>query len=214
MSGDTAWIFANGELKKPTLLGLMIQPGDLLVAADGGLAHLLALGLKPHILIGDLDSVDPTSLQAMQAAGVDVRRHPVHKNETDLELALELALRNGRRRVRIVAATGGRLDHTLGNLYLLAAPHLAAVDIRLESGDEEIFLIRERGEISGAAGDLVSLLPLTPAVEGVLTSGLQYPLIKETLFAHHTRGISNVMEGVRATVTIDGGILICIHIRL
>jgi thiamine pyrophosphokinase len=178
---------------------------------DGGLNHLEALGLAPALLIGDLDSVTPDQVQRAQAAGAEIRRYPPAKDETDLELALLAARELGCREIVVVAALGGRLDQTLGNLSLLLLPDLADCTVRCEDGDEEVFIIRDSAEVHGRPGDVVSLLPLWGEVSGVVTSRLEYPLKAETLFPERTRGISNVMTSATAGVKITAGNLLCIH---
>ena len=183
---ERAVIFANGELPDPIALARFLLPGDLLVAADGGLRHLYTLGLQPHWLVGDLDSVSPQDVRSLEAAGVRIWRYPVDKDETDLELALRAVLSNGCRSIRIAAGLGGRLDQTLGNLFLLQLPDLAGCDVRLEDGDEEVFLIRQEMEVVGQPGDILSLLPLGGPARGIWTEGLRYPLHGETLLPERT----------------------------
>lgn len=206
-------IFVNGRLRSARALAGMLRPDDWLIAADGGLRHLRRLGLAPHLLIGDLDSVTAQDLAWAQANGAEVRRYPREKDETDLELALQAAVQTGCAAILLAAALGGRLDQTLGNLFLLLRPELAGLDLRLEDGREEVFLIRGQTELVGRRGDVVSLLPLNGPAEGVTTRALQYPLRAETLYPHGTRGISNVMEDSTATVSLRTGLLICIHTR-
>jgi thiamine pyrophosphokinase len=105
------------------------------------------------------------------------------------------------------------LDQTLGNLGLLLRPELDGLDVRLEDGREEAFLIRGSAEIQGRAGDIVSLLPWNDPAEGVTTHALRYPLRDETLYPDRTRGISNEMQGDTAQVSLRAGILLCIHTR-
>jgi thiamine pyrophosphokinase len=208
-----AVIFANGDLPDPAALKRQLHPGDLLVAADGGLRHIYSLGLQPHWLIGDLDSVSAEDVQNLSSSGVRILRFPVDKNETDLELALAAVLASGYKTIRVAGATGGRLDQTLGNLFLLQLPDLAGCDTRLENGQEEVFLIRQAVEISGTPGDILSLLPLGGPASGVWTRGLKYPLHGETLWPERTRGISNVLLETSAHVQLERGVLICIHTR-
>jgi thiamine pyrophosphokinase len=208
-----AWVFANGELAEPDRLKTMLRPGDALFAADGGQRHLAKMGLRPERVIGDLDSIDPDELSRLEEAGVILERYPVDKDETDLELAIRRVIQEGFRALRIAGSLGGRLDQTLGNLFLLQQPELAGLDVRLEDGSEEVFLIRQQGEITGAPGDTVSLLPLNGPAQGVTTVGLKYPLRHETLYPDKTRGISNVMLAEKAGVSISSGLLICIHSR-
>lgn len=213
LDSERCVIFVNGRLRSARALAGMLRPDDWLIAADGGLRHLRRLGLVPHLLIGDLDSVTAEDLAWAQANGAEVRRYPREKDETDLELALQAAVQTGRPAILLAAALGGRLDQTLGNLFLLLRPELAGLDARLEDGREEVFLIRGQAELVGRRGDVVSLLPLNGPAEGVVTRALQYPLRAETLYPHGTRGISNVMEGNTATVSLRAGLLVCIHTR-
>lgn len=208
-----AIIFANGELVDAAAAKDLIQPGDLLVAADGGMNHMARLGLKPNLLVGDLDSIEPGLLHQLQDQGVRILRHPVEKDETDLELALITLVQEGYHELRLVGALGGRLDHTLGNLFLLLLPELKDCDVRLVDGLQEVFLIREEAVIYGQPDDIVSLLPLLGPAVGVVTNGLYYPLKAETLKPERTRGVSNVMLGEHAQVRLKTGCLLCIHMR-
>lgn len=213
MSDRCAFIFANGELKDPAAVRAMIHAEDLLIAADNGLAHLRSMGLSPHLLVGDLDSIGADDLEAVQSAGVPIERHPPEKNETDLELALDRALAAGCRKIRIVAALGGRLDMTLSSVLLLTRPEFRQLDIRLDDGCDEVLVIWDEVRLRGRAGDRVSLLALDGPAEGVETEDLYYPLAGETLYPDRTRGISNVMLGDSARVRLLSGTLICVHTR-
>ncbi len=206
-------IFANGELPDSRKAASLIKPDDLIVCADGGSHYALALGLAPDMIIGDLDSVREQDKAAIQAAAVPVQRHPRDKNETDLELALQYALEQHPSAVVIIGALGKRLDHSLGNLAMLASPALASLDIRFDDGLEEAFFCRRQSSIEGRAGEIVSLIPWGAAVEGVRTEGLKWPLHGETLYPDKTRGISNELLGSKASVVIASGLLLIIHRR-
>jgi thiamine pyrophosphokinase len=213
MINNRAVIFVNGVLPEPKAVLSLIHPGDLLIAADGGLRHIKRLGLTPHVLIGDLDSVSPQDILALQNSAVQVERYPVDKNETDLELALLYACRHKCQHIVLIGALGGRLDQTLGNISLLLLPELAGLDVRLDDGIEEVFFIRTSAALDGQPGDTVSLLPWNGPVQGVTTHHMRYPLFAETLYPEHTRGISNVIEDLPASVQISSGLLLCIHTR-
>src|SRR3954467_10916801 len=86
----------------------LMQQADLRIAADGGARHFLELGLLPHLAIGDFDSLPPALLVKLEDHDVEIERHPAHKDETDLELALLRALQRGARRIVVLAALGGR----------------------------------------------------------------------------------------------------------
>ncbi|MEN4010457.1 MAG: thiamine diphosphokinase [Chloroflexota bacterium] len=213
MSEKRAVIFANGDLADARAARALLRPDDYLVAVDGGLRHLKRMGLNPHRLIGDLDSVGATQLAELQNAGVQIERHPAEKDETDLELALRALLAEGYRQMRVVAALGGRLDQTLANLFLLEMPGLEQVDIRLDDGREEILIIRERAVVEGAPGDTLSLLAMNECTKGIVTQGLKYPLNHETLCPNRTRGVSNEMLAEQAEIRLLTGRLLCVHTR-
>lgn len=205
-------IFANGTLPSLDSAKRLLHPGDFLLAADGGTRHILALGRIPSIIIGDLDSAT-FDLRPLTDAGTQVIQHPRDKNETDLELALDYAVKNDYREIVIAAAFGNRLDQTLANIALLANPLLAAREVRLDDGVESASFCRAHSEVEGRCGDVVSLIPWGGEVRVVCTEGLRWPLSNETLYAHRTRGLSNEMTGTHARVEIESGLLLVIHRR-
>lgn len=208
-----AFIFANGRLTDTDCIPGLLRPGDLLIAADGGARHALACGLTPHLLVGDFDSLTPAELAAFRAAGTEISQFPTRKDFTDLELALQAAGERGCTEVLIIGALGDRWDQTLANLLLPTAfPNL---DIRLVDGLQELALIRpgESKILRGQPGDTVSLIPVAGDAEGITTTGLEYPLLSDTLYFGATRGVSNVLTGQEAAVTLDRGLLICVVIH-
>ena len=212
-------IFANGEIPNLETARALLQPGDYLIAADGGANHLLKMGILPEIVIGDLDSVDENTLFELTSAEVDIEQYSEDKDETDIELALHYAAELQPSSILIIGALGGRLDQTLANLSILTDPTLPAIDIRLDDGVEEAAFCRASAakggqvEVQGRSGDTVSLLPWNGPVEGVTTEGLQWSLYGETLFASKSRGISNVMLGESASVKVEKGLLLVVHRR-
>jgi thiamine pyrophosphokinase len=206
-----AVIFTNGELQDSQAVCAMLQSSDFLIAVDGGAYHLQKSGLRPAVVIGDMDSLADPLRGELIRSGVRFLQYPVDKNETDLELALEFAVQEGFTSILVIAPFGGRLDQTLVNLFLLTMPLLRQCDVHLFDGLDEAFLIPSQVEIQGKPGEIISLLPLGEEVTGVLTEGLKYPLNHETLYPYHSRGVSNVFLGTQARVSIDKGLLLCIH---
>lgn len=204
-------LFTNGDLPAPEAILTNLHQDDYLIAVDGGLRHISSLSLTPDLIIGDLDSADPNEVKHFEAQGVEVRRFPEDKDETDLELALLAAFDLHPKSIWIVAALGGRLDHTLGNIFLLTRQPPYEINLRLIDGTQEVLLIEDRITLSGVQEQRVSLLPLLGPVTGVKTEGLAYPLNKETLYPDQTRGISNRMLGKTASISITSGSLLCIH---
>jgi thiamine pyrophosphokinase len=208
-------IFANGILSDPQSSLAQIRPDDLIIAADGGALHSLALGLRPSIVIGDFDSLDQANLSQMETSGAELIRHPARKNYTDLELALEHARQLGASQILILGALGNRWDQTLANLLLPAAEHFSKLDIRLVDGPQEIFLVRsgQMTEIRGNPGDTLSLIPLYGDATGIITKGLEYVLNDDTLQFGSTRGISNVLLENTAGISCKKGMLVGILIH-
>jgi len=213
MMSERAVIFVNGELKDDQALQFLLRSDDYLIAVDGGYHHMKRMGLHPSILVGDLDSLSASDLSQLETGGVDIRRFTAEKDETDLELALQIALDMDFQVILIVAALGGRLDQTIANLLLLTHPDLSNRDVRMDDGLEEVLLIRHKAVIEGMPGDTVSLLPLYEPARRIVTEGLYYPLRAETLWPEGTRGMSNVMTAPRANVHLGEGQLLCIHTR-
>jgi thiamine pyrophosphokinase len=208
-------IGGSPEVQSPARLTPTLD--DLVIAADLGATHARAWGWPLHLLVGDLDSLGAEDAALVADCSVPVVTAPVAKDETDLELALAHALARGASEIIICAALGGRSDHMLANVLLLARPELADLAVTLVDGRESIRLLRGGGsapahlEMLGAKGDLLSLLPLGCDAVGVTTDGLQYPLRDETLFLGQARGVSNVFTGARAGILLRCGLLLVIH---
>ncbi len=115
-----AVIFVNGVVDDYARLAAWLRADDYLIGADGGTMHCLALGRRPDVVVGDLDSLSGGVVAELRAAGVEIEEHPVAKDKTDLDLAIDRAIRDGADAVLLVGALGGRLDQTLSNLLLLA----------------------------------------------------------------------------------------------
>ena len=204
-------LFANGELYSQNYVLQILKKGDYLVAVDGGLHHMTDMMLTPNLIIGDLDSADPETVNHFTNLGVEVRKFPCDKNETDLELALTAALEKDPVSILIVAALGGRLDQSLANLFLLTRSDLTGREIRLVDGKQEVLLIQGEAIITGQVSQRVSLLPFCSPAKGIQTSGLKFPLQDETLYPDRTRGVSNQMDASSAKINCREGILLCIH---
>lgn len=197
---NTCCIFGAGEYD-----GAPLPTGQplFLIAADGGYEHLARLGLTPQLLVGDCDSVQsiPT--------GVELVRHPVRKDDTDLALALAEGQRRGMTTFLIYGGLGGRLDHTMANLQLLTGLSLQGcrgfllsrhTAVTALTGGTLTFDPRYRGTLSlFSAGD---------RAEGITLTGLDYPLVNGTLTHHTPRGVSNTFLGVPASIRVQLGTLL------
>lgn len=207
-------IFSNGTLNESERLRARLQPDDRIFCADGGTQHALAMGLTPEAIIGDLDSVSSEVIEQMEAQNVTIYRYPAAKDETDLELALRIAVAENPTEIMLVSLLGGRLDQMLGNLLLLTHPDYAAVQMTFADGAQWGRLIRahQTVTVAGQPGDTLSLIPLTPTVSEVTFSGVDWPLNQATLSFGSTWSISNSLKDKQATVRIGEGMVFLIHI--
>lgn len=209
-------IIANGDAPSAETIRHWLRPGDRLICADGGCRVALSHGLRPDYAIGDFDSLSEADFQQLQQDGVDIQRHPPQKNETDLELALQLAISQCASEIVVLGALGGRLDHEMANLMLLAMPGLNQLPVIIAGEKLEIHSLDARQypatlHLRGHTGDTVSLIPYGGDALGIMTDGLQYPLRQETLSVGPARGVSNVMTQDQARISVADGLLLCIH---
>lgn len=210
-----AVIFANGIIKHLPEPGAVIMPDDLLIAADGGARYCQAIGITPDVVIGDLDSLTTDDIKQLQIADVEIIRYPAKKDQTDLELALKLAVDRGADEIVVFGAMGGRWDMSIANILLPAEQNLSNTTIRIIDGRHEIMLLRAGKEMifHGKKGDVFSLIPLGRDALGITTIGLEYPLKDDVLKFGSSRGISNLFIENSATVSLKQGLLLCVHIR-
>ena len=186
---------------------------DLVVAADAGAETAATLGLRVDLAVGDFDSISPDALARLRAAGVTIDTAPAAKDESDTELAIRAALDRGADELTIVGGLGGRVDHLLADVGLLAMPALAGRRAELLDGRSRVRLLRGPGrlDLAGRPGDLVSLLPLGPGVDGVTTEGLAWALDDEPLPMGPARGLSNVRTAQTAEVQLQSGLLLVVE---
>lgn len=209
-----AVVVASGEPEARDAAHLV--DADLVVAADGGGRWLDAIGARPDLLVGDLDSVEPALVERLADGGVPVERHPTDKDASDTELALGRAVAAGADEVIVLGALAGdRLDHELANVLLLADPGWRGLvrDLRMVRGSTVVRALHggERLSLAGRHGDRVTLLPIGGRAEGIRTDGLRYPLDGGALDLGRSRGLSNEIVGTSASVWLESGTLLVIE---
>ncbi|MGH2494055.1 MAG: thiamine diphosphokinase [Ktedonobacteraceae bacterium] len=205
-------IFAGGTYQPGKASQKALLEADMLIAADSGAATALHLGHILSYIVGDFDSLDKQLVEQAQARGSHIITAAVEKNETDTELAVQVALEQGATEITLLGALGGeRFDHTLANVFLLAG--FDNIPMRIIDGPSTCWLLRGPGTttIEGQPGDLLSLFPLAGDATGVRTQGLYYPLHSETLRFGKPRGVSNALTSERAEVSLVRGLLLVIH---
>lgn len=187
---------------------------DRIIAADGGAQGLLALGVMPHILLGDFDSLPPNDVEQCKNA-TQVRTFPEEKDWTDMELAVDTAIHEGASRITILGGMGDRWDHTLANIGLLYRAERAGISSVLASQGQEIRLLGPGQEfrMNREEGSEFSLIPMGLEVRGVRAWGVKYPLENGVLRWGETLGIHNRISAKVGHVVSGDGFLILIRFQ-
>ncbi len=189
---------------------------DCVVAVDGGLEVTKALGLAPDAIVGDFDTVSEEILKEYQKDPHilwDV--HRPEKDETDTELAVNTAMKLGCKRLLILGATGGRLDHELSNIHLLKLCLDRETEAFLYDPWNKVYLL-DKGKTfrkQQVYGAYLSFIPLTQQVKGITLQGFKYPLTNKDLSIGVEAGlcVSNELAQEEASIRFDSGILICVE---
>ncbi len=205
-------IFANGISANPNENRRYLDPGDAIICADGGTLHALAMGLTPHLIVGDLDSLPAPVAVEMEAKGVEIQRHPVNKDQTDLELALQIAVQRGAEEILVLTALGGRLDQTLANILLLTRPEWRGVRLRLAEGNQSAWLLRGPDSLTlrGQSGNTLSVVALSQHLHGLDLLGVKWPLNNANVSLGSTLTISNAFVDTEAQIKLAQGIALAI----
>lgn len=195
-------------------IALLARSVDLVIAADGGAETAARAGIRPHVLVGDMDSATLETRRRLVRAGTRLHVVPSAKDLTDTELALALARDRGATDATVVAALGGRVDHSLANLLLPLRAKRWGIRLRVVEGRTHVHLAGTSLMLEGEPGDVVSLIPLSEVVLDITTTGLRYPLKNDRLVRGGTRGLSNVIVDLPAGLEHVGkGDLLVVHIQ-
>ena len=193
----------------PALVRAHVPAGATVVGVDAGADALVAAGVAPDVVVGDMDSVAPATLAALREGGARLELHPPEKRDTDGALALRHL--RGHDEVLFLGAGGGRLDHALANLQLLLAAS-AWARARAVDEDARVWVVTpERPlELALPEGTLVSALPFDTRVEGVSYEGLTYPLADATMEVGDPYGVSNLARAPPQRIRVRSGRLLVV----
>jgi thiamine pyrophosphokinase len=198
-------VVGGGPLSPRALTDLL--PSATVIAADSGLDHAVAAGLRPTVLVGDLDSISAHGKMWAYAHELDIDQHPVDKGATDTELALLRAAATDATDLVVVGARGDRFDHTLGTLAALGNSALGRFEtIQLLLDDTVMHVIHSQHSVTLdlPQNSSFSLLALHGPCRGVEVTGARWPLSEATLESSSTRGISNESTALLHVAVADG----------
>lgn len=194
-----AVIIGNGEITDYTYISGKLRKGDYIICADGGYRHSVPLGIKPDVLIGDMDSIGENDFDG------DIINLPIRKDFTASEVCVKYVLLKDFEEILMLGFTGTRQDHTITNLLLLKQFAAAGKKAHITDEHNDIYFTSQENVIYGQKGDLVSIIPVGGDLRGICTTGLDYPLDNETLFFGESRGVSNVMTSNKCVIKIESG---------
>ncbi len=209
-----ACIITGGAISEAFLEGYLKKHPDMLrIVVDGALEVTHRLNVKPDYIVGDFDTVNQELLEHYEKELI--LRHPPEKDQTDTELAIETALNAGCNRLVFFGATGSRLDHSLGNIFLLESLLKQGISAEILNENNRLYLKNESFTLKrkNTRGDFLSLLPLTETVEEVTLTGFKYPVEDLTFYRERTLGISNEITEEEAKVEFSKGTFIVVESR-
>lgn len=179
---------------------------DFIIAADGGYKYLLDIGCIPDIVIGDFDS-----LGCVPEHPAVIRLNAV-KDETDMAAAMNIAYERGYREFYVYGAAGGRIDHTIANIQLLANLSKLMCNVYIFSENQIITAITDNTKYFDTTHKgYISVFAYDTSVTGVTLKGLKYPLNDATITNRFPIGISNEFIGEDSSITVKNGTLLIVY---
>jgi thiamine pyrophosphokinase len=198
-----ALVIAHGEPPKKHRFLALVKEADVVICADGGANTALKFGIMPDAIVGDLDSIHAEALVKFHKVPTYEERND---ETTDLEKAIAWAIKEKYVHITVVGASGKRLDHTIGNMAVLAKFYPDAI-VRFVDDVGELSYVGHELTFEANKGDVISLIPLNRC-EGIVTQGLRYALEGETLELGVHEGTSNVVVATPVTINVKKGHLL------
>lgn len=204
-----AIIVSNGCISDYSYYTSKIKPDDYIICADGGIRHLLKMGILPHLWMGDFDSCRFSELNSAypELSMVETITLKKDKDETDTHYACLTAINKGYTDIIIWGAFGGRVDHMLSNIHLLEFLKNNNVSAKIEDEKNTLQLCDGYTEFKKSRKYL-SILPLTDITVISKTKGLLYPLSNFALKREISMGVSNEIVGESASIEIKSGLVL------
>ena len=199
-------IVTNGQIEDYQWLKKQVESADILLCADGAAKHLMNIGVYPDRILGDFDSIDQESLEWIRKKKIREEHFPTKKDVTDTDIAIDHALSYQPEEIIILGAIGNRMDHTLGNLYLLEKYRNSVESLIIMNPQNMISLIEGTVNIQHQKNTTASIIPISEKLEGITLEGFEYPLKDAALIRGESKGISNRIVEENATVCIEKGI--------
>lgn len=201
-------IVGGAEILDYEAVKTYLRNDDYFVYCDCGLRHKESLGFVPDLIIGDFDSHE----RPEDAHNVIVL--PCVKDDTDTIFAVKEGIRRGYDDFLMIGASGGRLDHTLGNVYalMLLKSHGAKAMMLDDYSEIELVCAGETGRVSPRF-KYFSVISIAGTSRGITITGAKYPLNDADITSGYQYGISNEVSGSEAVITLKEGCLLLVRVR-
>ncbi len=209
-------IISGGNINFDFALSFLEKhPVDCLIGADRGIEFLKKAEITPDYIVGDFDSAGSDALVHFREKGVEIREFKPEKDDTDTQIAVNLAIEKGSTCIYILGGTGSRLDHVLGNIQILGQAAEAGIECYLIDENNRIRVINNKISIkkSEQYGKFVSVVAHTTVVKGLDLVGFYYPLSNYTMSCNQALGLSNEIIAEEAMISVTEGALIVIESR-
>ena len=184
-----------------------LRPDDFVIVCDGGLNHIKKLRVKPNLIVGDFDSHKNPNLP------IETIALPCEKDDTDSVFALKTAISRGFKDFLFIGMIGARLDHGLGNLYMLIKCHEEGLKALMLDDYSEMQIVGKQEAYITDAYPYFSLLNITGLARGITIRDAKYPLENAQIKQDYQYGISNeVLPNKKAAVSVSEGQLLLIKV--
>ena len=200
-----ALIIANGNISNYNLLSTLVQENDFILCADGGINHLMQINVIPNLVVGDLDSVLQDGIDYIKNNNILVEKFPVMKDETDTDLAINYLILGGYKEITIIGGIGSRIDHTIGNIFLLRRLNINHIKGCIINENNIIYLVDKEIKLFKKQDYYTSVIPISMSGIEITTNGFLYPLSNEYIEFGSTRGISNEIKRDMGIISIHKG---------
>ncbi|NLY67509.1 MAG: thiamine diphosphokinase [Tissierellia bacterium] len=200
-----ALLILNGEKVNSTTILKLKDESDFILSADGGTDYCVELGIIPDLVIGDLDSISPKTLDILKKKEVPINVFPIKKDKTDSQLSIEYLMDKGAEEITIIGAIGSRIDHTLANILLLKTIKDKGIKGKIVHNNNIIYIIDDELILDKKNGYFVSIIPIES--KGVLVSlkGFEYNLSKVKIDFASTLGVSNFVIDEKGYIKVHEG---------
>ncbi|REB09714.1 thiamine diphosphokinase [Sporosarcina sp. BI001-red] len=211
----TIIICAGGPEEEVIPLALFLEENTQFIGADRGTLQLLDAGIAPLAAVGDFDSVSKEEMKRIEATGCCIEKRPPEKDETDTELALNLAYSQNPDKIILTGVTGGRLDHMYSAVQLLVrnARLKPSIQLILANRQNELTLLQQGTHIfkRNEQFPYLSFFSMTGVVRGLTLTGVKYEVYFEDIHLGDTRFTSNEIVEPSCTISMQEGI--CLMVR-